>query len=160
MSKRCALHVVLDEGSRMLLRVHLDILCMCTWVRAWLFASPCTPRGGTIAGFCLAQPWEEGDRRVNEWRGFRDASAQGHDEGVGRRGLKLNNMQRNSHSVASHKTHMQLHSQQRCRWNYAIHSPFLWHMVNAARKHQSMSDCLFSHAIQEKEEWIWRMGFK
>lgn len=36
----------------------------------------------TMAGFCVALLWAVGDRGVNEWRGFMDASVQGH-EGVG-----------------------------------------------------------------------------
>lgn len=77
---------------------------------AWLFASlSAASCDGTIAGFCLASPWEEGDRGVNEWRGFRDASAQGHDEGVGGWALYLNNEQRNSHSVASLGRHSHNH---------------------------------------------------
>lgn len=73
-------------------------LCMCTGVCVWLLATPCD---ATIAGFCLARLWEEGDRRVNEWRGFMDASAQGCHEGVGGRALKLNNTPRTGHSATS-----------------------------------------------------------
>lgn len=80
------------------LGIHLEMLCMCTQACVWLFATPCI---GTIVGFCLARLWEEGDRRVNEWRGFMDASAQGRHEGVGGWPHKLNNMPRSGHSATS-----------------------------------------------------------
>lgn len=74
--------------------IHLETLCVCVHE----CVSECD---GTIAGFCLANLWEEGDRRVNEWRGFVDASVQGCHEGVGGRPCKLNNTPRTGHSVAS-----------------------------------------------------------
>lgn len=115
------------------------------WVWAGLFASLCTPRGGTIAGFCPVRPWEEGDRRVNEWRGFWDASAQGHDEGVG--GRALNSTMRRETAIQSprRKTRMRprAHTVNKgCRWNQAIHPPSLWRMDNWARRPQSVADSL------------------
>lgn len=79
---------------------------------------------GTITGFCLERTWEEGDRRVNEWRGFWGTLAEGHDECVGKWAIWLNNAQRNSHPVTS-QDDTRAHSQQKCRWNWSIHSPFL-----------------------------------
>ena len=98
-----------------------------------LFASLCTPRGGTIAEFCPARPWEEGDRRVNEWRGFWDASAQGHDEGVGGRALNSTMCRGTAIQSPRRKTRMRprAHAVNKgCRWNQAIHPPSLWRMDN------------------------------
>lgn len=80
------------------IKLQLEMLCMCTQVCVRLFATPCV---GTIVGFCLARLWEEGDRRVNEWRGFVDASAHGYHDGVGGWPHKLNNMLRTDHSATS-----------------------------------------------------------